>query len=185
MSRASAGNWSSIVSTRARRRASSRASLVAAASRAAALASWCSASKARAGASRVKRRERWRPASYQRTTQRLRLESNWTLIASRPWGSHLLPQCPSVVSRKSAPPLETRNGPDNEKAPQMRGFRVMRRRGLEPPPTKCGPGPQPGNPGVISVLCVQIVQIVRESGRIGRNGRSGCCRGCCHGYRGG
>ena len=24
----------------------------------------------------------------------------------------------------------------------------MRRRGLEPPPTKCGPGPQPGNPGV-------------------------------------
>src|SRR5215218_7884388 len=27
----------------------------------------------------------------------------------------------------------------------------MRRRGLEPPPTKCGPGPQPGNPGVISV----------------------------------
>ena len=46
-----------------------------------------------------------------------------------------------------------------------------------------GPGPQPGNPGVISVLCIHIVQNVRESGRIGRNGRSGCCRGCCHGPR--
>jgi hypothetical protein len=30
----------------------------------------------------------------------------------------------------------------------------MRRRGLEPLPTKCGPSPQPGNAGVRSVLCV-------------------------------
>ena len=60
----------------------------------------------------------------------------------------------------------------------------MHRRGLEPPPTECGPGPHPGNSGVISLLCVHIVQNVqnvRGSGRIGRNGRSGCCRGCCHG----
>jgi hypothetical protein len=35
-----------------------------------------------------------------------------------------------------------------------------------------GPGPQPGNPGVLSVRCVQIAQNVRESGRYGR---SGCC----------
>jgi hypothetical protein len=32
----------------------------------------------------------------------------------------------------------------------------MRRRGLEPPPTKCGPGPQPCHPGV------RYVQIVRR-----------------------
>ena len=47
--------------------------------------------------------------------------------------------------------------------PEQRALQVipMRRRGLGPPPTKCGPGPQPGNPGVISVLCVRIVQNVR------------------------
>jgi hypothetical protein len=50
-----------------------------------------------------------------------------------------------------------------------------------PGPQLDGPGPQPGNPGVISVLCVHSVQNVRESGRNGRDGRSGCCRGCCHG----
>src|SRR5215210_1167104 len=31
----------------------------------------------------------------------------------------------------------------------------MRRRGLESPPAKCGPGPQPGRAVVRSVLCVQ------------------------------
>ena len=70
--------------------------------------------------------------------------------------------------------------PKTSKAPQLRGFR-MRRRGLEPPPTKCGPGPQPSNPGVRSVLCVHFVQNEHESGRNGRSGRSGCCRGVCHG----
>src|SRR5215210_6825126 len=59
----------------------------------------------------------------------------------------------------------------------------MRRRGLEPPPGYPGPGPQPGNAGVISVLWVQNVQSVHESGRNGRNGRTGCCHGCCDGKR--
>ena len=54
----------------------------------------------------------------------------------------------------------------------------MRRRGLEPPPTKCGPGPQPCNPGVRSVRA-SSVQIVHGSGQNGRNGRSGCCHRCC------
>jgi hypothetical protein len=66
------------------------------------------------------------------------------------------------------------------KTPRQRGFRKVRQRGLEPPPGYPGPGPQPGNSGVISVQCVQIVQNVRVSGRNGRNGRSGCCCECCH-----
>jgi hypothetical protein len=44
--------------------------------------------------------------------------------------------------------------PETRKSPATRGFRDMRRRGLEPPPGYPGPGPQPGNPGVISVRCV-------------------------------
>ena len=36
------------------------------------------------------------------------------------------------------------NGPRTTKAPPERGFRCMRRRGLEPPPGYPGPGPQPG-----------------------------------------
>ena len=39
---------------------------------------------------------------------------------------------------------------ETTKAP-LQGLRVMRRRGLEPPPGYPGPGPHPGNPGVISV----------------------------------
>jgi Methyltransferase FkbM domain len=42
----------------------------------------------------------------------------------------------------------------NDKSPAMRGLRSMRRRGLEPPPGYPGPGPQPGNSGVISIRCV-------------------------------
>jgi hypothetical protein len=57
----------------------------------------------------------------------------------------------------------------------------MRRRGLEPPPGYPGPGPQPGNAGVISVQCVHLVPNVQPRGRYGRNGRSGRCHGCCHG----
>src|ERR1044072_8802474 len=34
--------------------------------------------------------------------------------------------------------------PRTTKAPPERGFRAMRRRGLEPPPGYPGPGPQPG-----------------------------------------
>ena len=38
-----------------------------------------------------------------------------------------------------------------DKSPDLRGLRVMRRRGLEPPPGYPGPGPQSGDAGVISV----------------------------------
>jgi hypothetical protein len=41
--------------------------------------------------------------------------------------------------------------PRTTKAPTCGAFAYMRRRGLEPPPGYPGPGPQPGNPGVISV----------------------------------
>ena len=77
-------------------------------------------------------------------------------------------------------PDPARRAYQETKKPRNAGLSRMRRRGLEPPPGYPGPGPQPGNPGVISVQCVQIVQNVRGSGHIGRNGRSGCCRGCCH-----
>jgi len=120
-----------------------------------------------------------RPASDQRTTQQLRLESNWTLITPRSWGSHPLPHRLYVLSRKPAPP-QVVNAQDAKK-PRKHGAFPMRRRGLEPPPGYPGPGPQPCHSGVRSVQCVHIVQNVREFGRIGRNGRPGCCRGCCHG----
>jgi hypothetical protein len=42
--------------------------------------------------------------------------------------------------------------PHNAESPASQGL-PMRRRGLEPPPSWPGPGPQPGNPGVI---CVRI-----------------------------
>jgi hypothetical protein len=90
------------------------------------------------------------------------------------------PTAPSVVSRNLPHPRR----PDQStqrKSPAKRGFLMMRRRGLEPPPGYPGPGPQPGNPGVRSVQCVQNVLSVQEFGRTGRNGRSGGCRGCCHG----
>src|SRR3954470_146233 len=40
--------------------------------------------------------------------------------------------------------------------PEQRAEQVIpvRRSGLEPPPTKCGPGPQPGNPGVRSYASI-------------------------------
>ena len=50
-----------------------------------------------------------------------------------------------------------------ENAPQVRGFRTMRRRGLEPPPGYPGPGPQPCHP---SVRSVQIVPGRPERARI-------------------
>src|SRR3954451_11113642 len=37
-----------------------------------------------------------------------------------------------------------RERPQNDESPAGRGFRNMRRRGLEPPPGYPGPGPQPG-----------------------------------------
>ena len=43
---------------------------------------------------------------------------------------------------RSGAPTET-TGPMNDKSPAMQGF-SMRRRGLEPPPSYPGPGPQPG-----------------------------------------
>jgi hypothetical protein len=59
---------------------------------------------------------------------------------------------PVVIGRcqKNRPPsCEVRS--ENEKTPPERGFHEMRRRGLEPPPGYPGPGPQPGNRGVICV----------------------------------
>ena len=48
----------------------------------------------------------------------------------------------TLTRRRRHAPLRT------GKATALQGL-SMRRRGLEPPPTKCGPGPQPGNPDVI------------------------------------
>ena len=62
----------------------------------------------------------------------------------------------------------------------MRGLRVMRRRGLEPPPGYPGPGPQPGNSGVISVRIAPDRPNVPGCGRYGRIGRSGCCHASRH-----
>jgi hypothetical protein len=44
--------------------------------------------------------------------------------------------------------------PKNDKSPAMRGLRVMRRSGLEPPPGYPGPGPQPDSSGAVSVRYV-------------------------------
>ena len=51
-------------------------------------------------------------------------------------------------------PRGAQPGLENDKSPDLRGLRSMRRRGLEPPPGYPGPGPQPGNSTVISVRCV-------------------------------
>jgi hypothetical protein len=51
-------------------------------------------------------------------------------------------------------PPATTSDPNQRKSPATRGFRDMRRRGLEPPPGYPGPGPQPGNSTVIYVRCV-------------------------------
>ena len=42
-----------------------------------------------------------------------------------------------------------------------------------------GPGPQPGNPGVISVQIAPDRPNRPGCGRYGRIGRSGCCQECC------
>jgi hypothetical protein len=44
-----------------------------------------------------------------------------------------------------------RSGPQMEKAPRLAGLASMRRRGLEPPPRKPGPGPQPDSGGFLSI----------------------------------
>ena len=85
------------------------------------------------------------------------------------------------LSRSPPAPERQQERPRNDESPATAGLSKSAERGLEPPPTKCGSGPQPCNPGVRSVLCVHIAQNVHESGRNGRSGRSGCCRGCCHG----
>ena len=53
-------------------------------------------------------------------------------------GATLSRACPTLRHRRA-------------KGPAVQGL-PMRRRGLEPPPRKPGPGPQPGNPSVTSVL---------------------------------
>jgi len=69
-------------------------------------------------------------------------------------GPLLESMCQRPLPRKLTHPGATRHRTTKHKSPATRGLRVMRRRGLEPPPGYPGPGPQPGNPGVISVRCV-------------------------------
>jgi hypothetical protein len=64
-------------------------------------------------------------------------------------GNRAVPHLPRGVPAESS--HQGSNCPKNDKSPDMRGLRSVRRRGLEPPPGYPGPGPQPGNGGVISV----------------------------------
>ncbi len=66
-------------------------------------------------------------------------------MSTKTWRTSLSEVLPRMFS---TPQRRGRQSPD------MRGLRVMRRRGLEPPPGYPGPGPQPGNSTVISVRCV-------------------------------
>jgi hypothetical protein len=63
-----------------------------------------------------------------------------------------VPHLPEAVAAKVLP--RGTSGPRNDETPPERGFREVRRRGLEPPPGYPGPGPQPGNSTVISVPIV-------------------------------
>ena len=55
-------------------------------------------------------------------------------------------RCPTPLAscHEILPHSGERGEPPDTKKPRTPVFHVMRRRGLEPPPTKCGPGPQPG-----------------------------------------
>jgi len=77
------------------------------------------------------------------------------------WATDLgLPGCGPVLrgrcQRMWPPPLAVAREREKPKSPATRhaGLSEMRRRGLEPPPGNPGPGPQPGEAGVISVHCV-------------------------------
>src|SRR3954451_15159732 len=66
-----------------------------------------------------------------------------------------------------------RERPENDESPAGRGFRNMRRRGLEPPPGYPGPGPQPGAStnfaiGARATASIALDSIGVESVRRGR-----------------
>jgi hypothetical protein len=58
------------------------------------------------------------------------------------WHSHRPQRAGPVLGLLTRAQLAFLDRRSKTKAPPRRGF-PMRRRGLEPPPTKCGPGPQP------------------------------------------
>jgi hypothetical protein len=93
---------------------------------------------------------------------------------SAPQGTNGTDLFSSATLSRDARPLERRTAPNNDKSAAMRGLRVMRRRGLEPPPGYPGPGPQSGDPGVISVRIAPERPCRDKCGRYGRIGRSGC-----------
>ena len=95
------------------------------------------------------------------------------------------PGSPFVRGRcQRGSPLWSAGDAENDKSPATRGFRDMRRRGLEPPPGYPGPGPQPGNSTVISVRDVPD-RPYRPGARTMRTHRTiWICHGSCHGAAG-
>src|SRR4051794_37380252 len=79
------------------------------------------------------------PAHDPAVAARIELDAHHMTLAGQP----LAAPRPLASCHENLPTLETPSATEKRKAPQSRGFH-MRRRGLEPPPTKCGPGPQPG-----------------------------------------
>jgi hypothetical protein len=121
------------------------------------------ASKWPAGAALVAPEPRWRAslslAAWPLKMRSLGFASTTTLVPSKRRGSggtFAASQDPLPSRRRGGWATraagEVRAGRDVARTGKpSRGFPVMRRRGLEPPPGYPGPGPQPGHRGVISV----------------------------------
>jgi hypothetical protein len=110
-------------------------------------------SNASAASAVLNERDRFLSSSRHRTTHRFRAASKCTLTGDhRSWeqmGNRAVPHLPRGVAAESS--LPHRHEPKNDKSLTIAGLSFMRRRGLEPPPGYPGPGPQPGEPGVMPV----------------------------------
>jgi hypothetical protein len=162
--------------SRARSRLTSVAKAVAAPSRCALLASARSASTL-ARPARPQSAESAGARRHTSTTQRLRLESNWTLIPRRSTARVAAGRCPmtsSVVSRKSAPPVRVNRGRDDESP-------AGARRSCDAPKrTRTSTRLSRTRPSTWSPACqvrpgrgVERSPVSRR-GRYGRIGRAGC-----------
>ena len=67
----------------------------------------------------------------------------------------------------------------HERSQHCRSDEKQQRRGLEAPPTKCGPALNLVTRVSDTSRSCAGVHYAQRSGRTGRNGRSGYCRGCC------
>ena len=99
------------------------------------------------------------PAHDPTLAARIELDAHDTTLVGQPMSA----PPPIGLCHENLPPPSRHKRPTRRKSPANAGLSRMRRRGLEPPPSNPGPGPQPCNPGVRSV---QIVRRCPERPRI-------------------